>query len=89
MPAMIDPARVIANAAVPTIPITYRWIVGPLNDHHAPDDRTSADIHDAPGHRAMHHMAVNNNVPVVPTPAVPMAGLHGSGLGKGAKTNRA
>jgi hypothetical protein len=95
VPAVINPARSMADATMPTISIAHPWIVGPFNNHNAADDRTrtikhgSIDIHNAPDHRATHNMAVNDHVPVVSTPAIPMAGLHRGGLGEGAKEDRA
>ncbi len=87
---MISPAWVIAYTAIPIKPIACTGGVGPFNNHDTPDDWARAvDIHDTSDHRATHNMAMNNNVPVVSTPAVPMAGLHRSSLGEDAKEDHA
>lgn len=74
----------------PSIARMHTRIIPPFNNHHAADNRTVAmDIYDAPDHGAMNNMAGNDTVAVVSTPAIPMPGFGGGGLGEGAKEDRA
>ena len=79
MPAVIRPSRSMADVVPPAIPGMHTRIIGPFNDHHAADNGTGA----------MNNMVVNDDMPVVSTPAVPMPSLGGRNLGKRAKEDRA
>lgn len=91
MPVPVMPTRPIASAVVPAGSIADPAVIGPFDNYDAahvgpgPVDHRPVEMHDTADRGTVDDMAVNDDMPVVAAPAVPVPGLGRSGLDEGSE----